>query len=147
MPETDGVDEALEGTLRVALTAAARIGEQIARQREVDRRRAEADSVDAARNYQTRIEAEQAAARATLVPVRRDEWWERAGVDDIANAYRTARSWSAVDPDAAAVENLILQRTGQDRPVAAGDGAWIPSSPSRLQQAIAWVREHDPEWL
>ena len=68
MPDTDGVDKALEGTLRVALTAAARIGEQVARQRETDRRRAEADGVDAARDYQTRIEGEEKAARPRSPP-------------------------------------------------------------------------------
>jgi len=42
--QTDGIDEALEATLRVALTVAGRVGERIAREREQQLRDAQAVS-------------------------------------------------------------------------------------------------------
>src|SRR5450756_54925 len=75
--EADGIEEALEGGLRVALTAAGR------------------------------LHVERMAARAQLAPVTDSAWWDRAGAREITQAYATAKAWSGIDPDAErAVERI-----------------------------------------
>ena len=122
--ETDGIEEAFEGTLRVAVTAAARIGEQLARAREQYLVRARAQGEQAARDYAARLEAERAAARAELAVVYRAEWWDRAGVDDIARAYTTAAPRLVADSEARwrfqmlsqAYETVPFSRASQSPP-------------------------------
>lgn len=58
MSESDGIDEALEGMSRVALTVAGRLGEQLARAREQELRRAQAAEEQQARELQARFDAE-----------------------------------------------------------------------------------------
>ncbi len=98
--EPDGVNETFESTARVALTAAGLMAEQIARARQQAQHDAQAASEQEARELQTRIDAERGAARASLQPVDRDEWWDRAGPEDIGDAWQTANAWRDVDPDA-----------------------------------------------
>lgn len=127
--ETDGVEEAFEGTLRVAVTAAARIGEQLARAREQYLIRARAQGEQAARDYAARLEAERAAARAELAVVYRAEWWDRAGGDDIARAYTTARAWHGIDPEAdraaQRIQDEVKARYGVDVATAKADPAAV----------------------
>lgn len=56
--ETDGIDEALEATLRVGLTVAGRVAERIARERQQQMRDAQAASEQEARELQSRLEAQ-----------------------------------------------------------------------------------------
>ncbi len=98
--QTDGVDEALEATLRVALTVAGRVAERIAREREQQLRDAQASSEQEARELQGRLDAERRAARAALAPVEGADWWDRAQPQQIAQAWETANSWKDLDPDA-----------------------------------------------
>ena len=83
MSESDGIDEALEGMSRVGLTVAGRIGEQLARAREQEMRRAQAAEEQQARELQARFDAERAAARAQLAPVMDNRWWDTANGRDI----------------------------------------------------------------
>lgn len=98
--DADGIDDAMEATLRVALTAAARVGERVARQREQEARDAQAASEQEAREFQARLHSERSAARAALAPVHRAEWWERAEPADVARAWETAVAWRSLDVDA-----------------------------------------------
>ena len=101
MSESDGIEEAFEGTARVALTAAGQLGEQLARLREEQLGRARARSEEEGRGYALRLHAERDAARAQLAPVRDDQWWTNASPQDVVQAYSTARSWEHVDSRAA----------------------------------------------
>src|SRR4051812_14322374 len=98
--EPDGINDALAGALRVSLTVAARVAEQLARSREQAARDARAAGEHEARQLQARLDTERAAARAVLAPVAREEWWQRADVNEIARAWETAHAWRELDPDA-----------------------------------------------
>ncbi|MBT2519099.1 hypothetical protein J7E29_16780 [Streptomyces sp. ISL-90] len=103
----DGIDEALEGVIRVVLTAAGRVGERLARVREEFAREARARSEKEARELQARYDAERGAARAELRPVHESEWWDRADAATIARAHEVATAWRGQDPDAAAASDRI----------------------------------------
>jgi hypothetical protein len=70
------------------------------RQREQAHRDAQAASQQAAREMQTRMDAERAAARASLRTVQLAEWWDRAGPEEIGVAWETANAWRDIDTDA-----------------------------------------------
>lgn len=105
--ETDGVEEAIEGLSRIALTVAGRLGEQLARAREQELRRAQAAEEQQARELQARFDAERAAARAQLTPVMDNRWWDTAGGRDIERAHETAAAWKDHDPAARAAADAI----------------------------------------
>ena len=107
--DSDGIDEALQGVTHVALTAAARIGEQHARIREQHARDAQASSQQTAREHAARMAAEREAARASLTVVHRPQWWDTAPPGDITNAYQTAKAWNQIDPEAVRAEQRIIQ--------------------------------------
>ena len=98
--EADGIEEVFEHSARVALTAGGLMAERIARAREQAHREAEAASEQEARELQKRLDAERSAARASLAPVDRDDWWERATPDEIGDAWQTANAWRDIDADA-----------------------------------------------
>lgn len=125
MSESDGIDEAIEGQLRLLLTTAGQIGERLARLREENARRAEAASLQETRELRTRIEAEKRLALTDLGNVHRADWWDRAEPQQVANAYESARAWSGEAPEAAQAEHRIrdevrsrygidVQNTGAD---------------------------------
>lgn len=95
------VEGELEGVMRTLIAAAGRMGENIARMREEAARRAEAQSVQRARETQVQFEQERAMARAQLQPTREPSWWDRARPEDIAHAYETSAAWKDTDPDLA----------------------------------------------
>lgn len=107
--DSDGIDEALQGVTHVAITAAARVGEQLARMREQQARDAQARSEQARREHAERMTAERGAARASLAPVHRPEWWDSATAEDVTKAYTTAKAWSEVDPEAVRAEQRIVE--------------------------------------
>ncbi len=149
--ESDGIDEALAGVTQLALTAAARVGEQLARAREQDLRAAQARSAEAAQLLGERHAVERAAARATLAVVHRPEWWASARPEQIAAAYQDARSWSHVDAEAARAERRIAEEVG------ARHGVTLDDERTRLtldeakamaeEHAPSFYRRHDPERL
>src|SRR3954453_21824148 len=98
--EPDGMNEAVTGALGVSLTAAAHVAEQLARSREQAARDARAAGQHEARELQARLDAERATARDALAPLAREEWWQRADVDEIARAWQTAQAWRELDYDA-----------------------------------------------
>ena len=98
--DTDGVGEAFEDSLRIALTVASQMGERLARLREQSARRREAARDQEYRELADRFAAERAAARAQLAPVMDPSWWATAGTEDISDMHRTATEWRKVDPTA-----------------------------------------------
>lgn len=99
--ESDGIEEAFEGQLRVLITLAGQMGERFARAREQAMRNAQAASEQEARELASRLAAEQATARTELANVYRDPWWSQTTPEQVAHTYQVARAWSDQDPDAA----------------------------------------------
>ncbi len=138
--ESDGIDEALHGVTQTAMTAAARIGEQLARTREQQAREAQARSAQAASEYGARFTAERDAARSSLAPVHRPEWWDSAQAEDVTKAYQSAKAWSDVDPEAVRAEQKIVEevrnRFGVDV-TGDSDPATVAEAVARSEQARA----------
>lgn len=105
--ETDGIEEAFEGQLRVLVTAAGQIAERFARAREEASRRAQAVSEQAAREMQDRFEAERKTAQLEVSRVHSPEWWDRATPEQMAHTYQVARAWTKDDPEAARAEQTM----------------------------------------
>ena len=95
--ETDGVGETFDDSLRIALTIASQFGERIGRLREQLARQREVGAIQEARELSTRFEAERGAARASLVPVQQDEWWDQASPRAISDMLETATAWRDFD--------------------------------------------------
>lgn len=106
--ETDGIEEAVEGQMRLLVTAAAQAGDRLARMREDALRRAQATSEREARELQSRLAAEQRSVRADLAGVQRADWWEKATPERIAQAYESAVAWRDEEPEAARAEQRIV---------------------------------------
>jgi len=162
--ESDGIEEALEGQIRVLVTAAGRIGEQLARAREEASRRAQAVSEREARELSSRFDAERNAARTEYANVYRNDWWDKATPEQIAGTYQAARAWANEDPEAVRAEarmrdelstryGVDVSNTGSDP--AAVRAALGVSEPSREQQvgdeeltrAKEWFASNDPQAL
>ncbi|NIZ91754.1 hypothetical protein [Kineococcus rubinsiae] len=107
MPEGDGIEETVQGQLRVWLTTAAQLAEVALRAREEALRRMQVAAEREAKELASRLAAEQRAAQAELANVHRNEWWERATPQDIAHAYTTARSWASELPEAAQAQDRV----------------------------------------
>ncbi|MCQ9165490.1 hypothetical protein [Arthrobacter sp. STN4] len=118
MSESDGIEEAIEGMSRVALTVAGRLGEQLARAHETALRRAQAAEEQQARELQGRLDAERAGARAQLAPVMDNRWWDAASGRDIERVHETATAWKNHDPAArnaaATIKDQVQRRYGLD---------------------------------
>lgn len=131
--ETDGVREAFDDALRIALTVATQLGERVARLREQFARKREARAVQTNHELEARFEAERGAMRASLMPLEKNGWWERATVNDIATARETAVAWRDYDDVAretdATIQREIRERYGIDVDNAEGD-------PGRVATAI-----------
>lgn len=129
MSESDGLDEVVETMLRTGLTAAGRIGEELARAREKSAREAAAAEDQIGRELMSRLEGERAAARAQLVPALDARWWENAKAEDIVRVHQTATAWKGQDPMARsaadAIRVQVQQRYGIDVDAlgAGADGA------------------------
>jgi hypothetical protein len=131
--ETDGVREAFDDALRIALTVATQLGEKAARLHEQFAREREARAVQTNRELEARFEGERGAMRAGLLPLRQEGWWETASVSDIANARETAVAWRDYDEVAretnSAIEREVRGRYGID----AND---VGSDPSEAAKAL-----------
>ncbi len=112
--DTDGVGETFDSSLRIALTVASQFGERFARLREEWNRQREAAATQGARELQSRLDAERAAVRGQLSIVDQPAWWDRADVQDIADAREAAAAWSDHD-DVAARANETIRREVQVR--------------------------------
>ncbi len=136
--ETDGINEAFQGGLQIALTVAGRIAENHAREREQQQRDAQAVSEQAARELQGRLDAERSAARAAFAPVGQDEWWERAGVEEIGRAWEAANTWKDLDPDAARTVDVMRDQLRERYGVDVDE---LHAEPAAVREALEAHRE------
>ncbi|UKA77626.1 hypothetical protein [Arthrobacter sp. FW306-07-I] len=138
MSESDGIEEAIEGMTRVGLTVAGRLGEQLARTREQELRRAQAAEEQQARELQARYGAERAAARAQLAPVMDNRWWDTASGRDIERVHETATAWKDHDPaarDAAeAIRDQVQRRYGLDVDNPGADEASVAAAMAKAER-------------
>lgn len=134
--ESDGIEDAFAGQLRIAITAAGRAGEMIARAREESARRAQAASEQQARELASRFETDKQLARVELSPVYQSQWWDNATPEQIGGAYTTARAWAGEDVEAVRAEQHIRDelhaRYGVDN--AAGDAAAVRDALERADR-------------
>ena len=130
----DGLDEALEGQLRVLVTAAGQVAERLARSRESQLRQAEAGSEQEARELQSRLEAENQVARAQVGAVHRSEWWDTATPEQIGDTYQVTRAWANEDPELARAEQRMREELRTRYGV---DVASVNADPGAVQEAIA----------
>lgn len=112
------VELELDGVMRTLIAAAGRMGENMARVREEQARRAEAVSVQRARETAAQFDQERAMARALVQPTREPAWWDRARPEDVAAAYETAAAWKDHDGALAQVHahmgTVLRERYGID---------------------------------
>jgi colicin import membrane protein len=138
MGESDGIEEAVEGMLRVGLTVAGRIGEQLARAREQELRRAQAAEEQQARELQAQFDAERAAARAQLAPIMDNRWWDTATGRDIERVHEAATAWKDHDPTAASAAEVIRdqvhRRYGLDVDSLGADDASVAAAMAKAEQ-------------
>nr|WP_181716192.1 hypothetical protein [Cryobacterium sp.]QJS06047.1 hypothetical protein [Cryobacterium sp.] len=136
--ESDGIEEAFEGQLRVLVTAAGRVGETFARAREDAMRKAQAASEQEARELSSRFEAERQTAHTEFGNVYRNDWWDKASPEQIGNTYQTARAWSNDDPEAVRAESRmrdeLRSRYGVDVNNTNADPAAVREAVERAQQ-------------
>lgn len=135
--ESDGVEESFEGLVRVAVTAGARFGENMARLREQMARDAEARSLQQSRELQTRLAAERQAAVSELRNVQRGDWWDNAKPEDIGRTYATAKAWEGQEPEAASarerMESELRTRYGVDVNNLDADPAQVQAHLARME--------------
>jgi hypothetical protein len=140
MSEADGLDEVVEAMLRTGLTAAARIGEELARAREKSAREAAAAEDQKSRELLARLEGERAAARAQLAPALDARWWENAKAEDIVRVHQTAIAWKSQDPMARsaadAIREQVKQRYGIDVDALGAEGAATLNEAARARTQV-----------
>lgn|GEM_PF-507000 len=139
----DGLGEAIEGQIRMAVAVAAQVGQVIAQQREQQLRRAQQMHEREARELQQRFTAERMAARAELAHLDQPQWWEQATPEKIGRSYEVARAWAPHDDEAARTElrmrDELAKRYGVDVNTAGAE-------PGAVQAAVqARLDELDPE--
>ena len=143
--ESDGIEEAFDGQLRIAVTAAGRMGETLARAREDAARRARAQSEQEARELSSRFEAEKRAARVELGSVYRSDWWDRATPEQIGGALTTARAWGAEDPEAVRAEGRIRDELRTRYGVDVNNTGADPAAVQAAVEAEQLRRQSDTE--
>jgi len=138
--EPDGVNETFQAAARVAITAGGLMAERRTRAREQAMRDAQAQSEQHTRELQARIDAERAGARASLAPVGRDDWWERAGPEEIGVAWETANAWRDSDRDAAGtvdhMRDQLRQRYAIDPDTLGADPGAVQDALERRERAL-----------
>lgn len=129
----DGIDEAFDAALRVGLTAAGRMAERIAREREQQLRDAQARSEHEARELKGRLDSERAAARAALAPVEQEQWWHSARPEEIADAWQTANAWKDSDAEAQRATDRIRRELQERHGI---DTSQLGADPGAVRDAL-----------
>lgn len=143
--EPDGINEVFASSARVAITAGGLIAERIVRQREQAHRDAQAESQQAARELQARLDSEGRAAASALRPVGRKEWWDRAAAEEIGVAWETANAWRNVNPTAQRTTDLmrdeLRRRYAIDVDSLAAHPASVQDALERRERALRLARQ------
>lgn len=132
--ESDGMNDAVEGQLRIAVTLAARAAEMLGQIVAERAREAAAASEAEGRRLSARLDAERAAARASVEGVGGEQWWARAQPEQIAAAWQTTQTWKDVDPDLARKGQEIA---GQLQARYGIDVEQVRPDPQALREAMA----------
>ena len=132
--ENDGIADALDGQLRIALTVAAQLGARVARIREELARTRQAQTDQQNRELQARFDAERAAARAELAPVYERTWWDAASVDQIAGVHETATAWHGIDPEADRAGERVAEEVRDRYGLDVQD---LDADPAAVREALA----------
>lgn len=140
MSESDGINELVDDGLRQAVMVGARIGEQLARQRQEQLRQARTVSEHEGRQAQARFDAERLGARAGLADVTERDWWRIASPEQIGAAYETATAWKDHDPEIAAVHTYLNERLA-NRGI---DTSGQPETITELIRAREWAAQYEP---
>ena len=137
MVETDGIEESLEGVTRVAITAGARLGEQLSQAIAQRAREMDARAATEARDLRDRFEAERAAAVAEVRQVHSAEFWNQNDPQRIGQTFATARAWRDFEPEARSAEDRMKvelhDRYGIDTDALGGDPAKVQEWVARLE--------------
>ncbi|PPF28035.1 hypothetical protein C5C18_11815 [Rathayibacter tritici] len=132
----DGVDDALDSTLRSTIAIATQLGHTLSRALE----RGGYDQVNAART-------DRAEALAALIPVKDKQWWDHAGPADIGRVQEAAIAWAGTEPAAAiaasTIREQVLNRYGIDTTAPAADAAYVAGEVARIQAERAADVERD----
>lgn len=140
----EGIEDVIEGLLRQSMTAAAQLGEQLARARQQFLLKAQERSEQQNIETQRSMAADRAAMRAVVVPASQDEWWNTAKPEQITHAHLVAEAWKDHDPDALAASEKIAaevkERYGIDTADLQGDGVYMQDRLAVQQMAEQQVR-------
>ena len=115
--ESDGIEEGMEGTSRVAATTAARMAAELVREFERRVRDRRDEALRQAAQDRSREQALWEQTRAQLTPVMEDRWWDQASPESIAQAYQQARAFDGradARPFAERIETQVRERYGVD---------------------------------
>lgn len=137
MVDTDGIEESLEGVTRVAITAGARLGEQLSQAIAQRARELEARTATEARDLRDRFEAERGAAVAEVKQVHGAEFWNQNDPQRIGQTFATATAWREFEPEARNAEDRmkveLRERYGIDTAAVDGDPARVQEWVARLE--------------
>ncbi|MBO1269477.1 hypothetical protein [Arthrobacter cavernae] len=149
MSEADGIDEVVDGSLRQSLMAASRLAETLARMRQESLRQREQQDTQTAHEAQVREAAQHAAVQGALAPVQKDQWWDQAQPQDIAQVHALAEAWKDYDPTALAaaqrIQYEVQNRYGINTRDVGTDAAYLESGIEMIsaeQARRAAVAEH-----
>ena len=112
--QPDETSEIVRAGMRTAMTLAAQLAQAAIRDREQRLEIERAASLQRAAELQARLDAERAAAVATLADVKQAQWWATAEPHQIADMYRVARTWEDVDPIAKDAAEKIRTQVQHD---------------------------------
>ena len=142
--ESDGMNDAVEGHLVIAVTLATRAAETLAQIVAERAREAATASQAQARQLTARLDAERAAARASVEGVGGEQWWARAQPEQIAAAWQTTQTWKGLDPDLAATGREIASQLQARYGI---DVDQVRPDPQALREALAarqGAQQQDP---
>ncbi|MCT1378275.1 hypothetical protein, partial [Microbacterium sp. p3-SID337] len=122
---------------RVAVTAGARLGEQLSQAIAQRARELEARTATEARDLRDRFEAERGAAVAEVRQVHGAEFWNQNDPQRIGQTFATARAWREFEPEARTAEDRMKvelhERYGIDTDALDGDPARVQEWVARLE--------------
>lgn len=132
------VEDVLEGMLRQSLAAGSQLTEQVARARQQYLRHAAQQAEQVTVEGQRSLAADRAVMQSVLVPTTRDDWWETAQPEQIAQAHLLAEAWKENDPSALAasekIKSEVKSRYGIETDDLQGDAAYLQDHLTMQQQ-------------
>lgn len=143
--DTDGIEEAVEGNIRLAVIAGARVGAEISRAWEDRLRQRQAGDALQARQLEQRFAAEKQVAVAELSQVYQPQWWDRADPAQVGQMYATATAW-APQVDQAAQAQARMRAELQDRfgiDVSLTDPHGVSAAVDTWQRRLEEQRAHE----